>query len=86
MPHWILPVGLSFYSLQVIAYLADVYRRKIRPQENVLKYALFVSFFPLIVQGPISRYDQLESSFSKAMTGPRSRSFRGSSACSGASF
>ena len=59
VPHWILPVGLSFYSLQVIAYLADVYRRKIRPQENVLKYALFVSFFPLIVQGPISRYDQL---------------------------
>lgn len=58
--HWILPVGLSFYSLQTIGYLVDVYRAKMDPQKNIFRYTLFVSFFPLIIQGPISRYDQLE--------------------------
>lgn len=57
--NWIIPLGLSFYSLQIIAYLTDIYRGKIRAQLNPLKYGLFVSFFPIIVQGPISRYDQL---------------------------
>ena len=57
--HWILPVGLSFYSLQTIGYLVDVYRAKMDPQKNIFRYTLFVSFFPLIIQGPISRYDQL---------------------------
>ena len=57
--NWIIPLGLSFYSLQIIAYLVDIYRGKIRAQMNPLKYGLFVSFFPIIVQGPISRYDQL---------------------------
>lgn len=56
---WIIPVGLSFYSMQMIAYLVDIYRGKIEPQRNVLKYTLFISFFPVIIQGPISRYDQL---------------------------
>ncbi len=55
----IIPLGLSFYTMQIIAYLVDVYRDKIRPQENLLKYALFVSFFPQIIQGPIPRYDKL---------------------------
>lgn len=59
MIDWILPLGLSFYTMQIIAYLVDIYRGKIAPQENLLKYSLFVSFFPLIIQGPISRYDQL---------------------------
>ena len=58
----ILPVGLSFYSLQLIAYLADVYGGKIRSQKNPLKHLLFVTFFPQIVQGPIPRYGDLEQS------------------------
>lgn len=57
--NWIVPVGLSFYSMQVIAYLADIYRGEIKAQKNILKYGLFISFFPLIIQGPISRYSQL---------------------------
>ena len=57
----IVPVGLSFYTLQIIAYLADVYRNKIAAQRNLFKYALFISFFPQIIQGPIPRYEQLGS-------------------------
>ncbi len=55
----IIPLGLSFYTMQIIAYLVDVYKGKIKPQENLLKYALFISFFPQIIQGPIPRYDML---------------------------
>lgn len=54
-----LPVGASFFTLQMIAYLADIYRGKIRAQRNLLKYMLFISFFPQIIQGPIPRYSQL---------------------------
>lgn len=55
----IMPIGLSFYSMQIIAYLVDVYRGEIEPEKNILKYSLFVSFFPLVIQGPISRFKQL---------------------------
>lgn len=57
---WVVPLGISFYTLQVISYLVDVYKGKIEPQKNPAKYALFVSFFPQLVQGPIPRYEQLE--------------------------
>ena len=57
--NWITPVGLAFYSMQMIAYLADIYRREISPQKNFCKFMLFVSFFPQIIQGPISSYGQL---------------------------
>ena len=55
----ILPLGASFFTLQMIAYLADIYKGKIPAQKNPLKYALFISFFPHIIQGPIPRYSQL---------------------------
>jgi alginate O-acetyltransferase complex protein AlgI len=54
-----LPLGISFYTFQSAGYLLDVYRKKYDPERNLAKFALFVSFFPQIVQGPISRYDQL---------------------------
>lgn len=57
--HLIVPVGLSFYTLQIIAYLSDVYSGKANAQHNLLKYALFISFFPQILQGPIPRYEYL---------------------------
>ena len=56
---WIAPVGLSFYTLQSISYLADIHTKKILPQKNPLRYLLYISFFPILIQGPISRYDQL---------------------------
>ena len=54
------PMGISFYTLQVIAYCVDVYQGKTDAQNNFFKYLLFVSFFPQILQGPIPRYEQLK--------------------------
>lgn len=56
---FIAPLGLSFFTLQILAYLSDIYSGKIYPQKNFFKYALFISFFPQILQGPIPRYRQL---------------------------
>ncbi|NLD20588.1 MAG: MBOAT family protein [Clostridiales bacterium] len=55
----LIPLGISFYTFQTAAYIIDLYRGKIEADGNILKFALFVSFFPQIIQGPISRYDQL---------------------------
>ena len=58
---WIAPVGLSFYTLQLVSYCVDVYKGKIEPEKNFLKFLLFASYFPQIIQGPIPRYSQLEN-------------------------
>lgn len=55
----ILPVGISFFSFQAIGYLIDVYRGEIYAEKNFFKYALFVSFFPQLVAGPIERSKNL---------------------------
>lgn len=55
----LLPVGISFYILQSLGYVIDVYRGDIKPQKNILRYALFVSFFPQLVAGPIERSSNL---------------------------
>ncbi|RKJ03458.1 MBOAT family protein [bacterium D16-54] len=62
---WIVPLGLSFYTMQILSYLADVYKGEIPAEKNLLQYGLFVSFFPQIVQGPIPRYGQLACQLSK---------------------
>ena len=54
-----LPMGISFYTFQAVGYVIDVYRDRHEAQRNFFKYALFVSFFPQLVQGPISRYGDL---------------------------
>ena len=55
----LLPLGISFYTFQSMGYVLDVYREKVPAERNVGKLALFVSFFPQIIQGPIGVYDQL---------------------------
>lgn len=55
----IIPMGISFYTFQSMGYLIDVYNGKHEAQKNLFKFALFVSFFPQLVQGPISRYGDL---------------------------
>ena len=55
----VLPLGISFYTFQSMGYIVDVYREKTAAQRNPFKLLLFVSFFPQIIQGPISIYDQL---------------------------
>lgn len=55
----ILPVGISFYTFQALSYTVDVYRGNVKAEKNILKYALFVSFFPQLVAGPIERSGNL---------------------------
>ena len=55
----LLPVGISFYTFQTLSYVIDVYRGEIKTERNFFFYALFVSFFPQLVAGPIERPDNL---------------------------
>ena len=55
----LLPVGISFITFQALGYAIDVYRGKIKAEKNLLKYGLFVSFFPQLVAGPIERSENL---------------------------
>lgn len=55
----LLPLGISFYTFQSIGYLIDVYNGKYEAEKSLPRFALFVSFFPQIVQGPINRFDKL---------------------------
>ena len=56
---FLLPIGISFYTLQAVAYLADVQRGKTPADTSLPKFMLFMSYFPQILQGPIPRHDQL---------------------------
>jgi len=55
----LLPVGISFYTFHGLSYVIDIYYNKIKPEKNVVDYSLFVSFFPLLVAGPIERATHL---------------------------
>lgn len=55
----ILPLGISFYTFQAVGYCIDVYRGMCEPQRNILKYTLYVIYFPQILQGPIGSYNDL---------------------------
>lgn len=61
----LLPVGISFYIFQALSYTMDVYRKEIYVERNFLKYALFVSFFPQLVAGPIERSKNLLKQISR---------------------
>lgn len=61
----IVPLGISFYTFQSVGYLLDVYWKKCKAQRNFFRFTLFVSLFPQLIQGPISRYGQLEETLYK---------------------
>lgn len=61
-----LPLGISFYTFQSAGYLIDLYRDEYPPEKNIFRFALFVSFFPQLIQGPISRFAAL----SRELTAP----------------
>ena len=75
----LLPVGISFYTFHGLSYVVDIYNRKIEPEKDPVIYALFVSFFPLLVAGPIERATHLlpqlkvnrEFNYHKAVDGMR---------------
>lgn len=62
---FVLPLGISFYTFMVVGYILDIYWKRYRAETNVLKLALFTSYFPHIVQGPIGRYNKLAEQFSQ---------------------
>lgn len=55
----ILPVGISFYTFHGLSYVIDIYKERIKPEKNIVDYSLFVSYFPLLVAGPIERATHL---------------------------
>ncbi len=59
----ILPVGISFYTLQTLSYSIDVYYKRTKPEHNLLRYATYVAFFPQLVAGPIERARKLIPQF-----------------------
>ena len=56
----VLPIGISFYTLQMIIYLIDVYNKKAKAQKNIIKLATYIALFPQLIAGPIVRYSDIE--------------------------
>lgn len=57
----LLPIGISFYTFQIMSYIIDLYRGDIKVQKNILNLALYVSFFPQLIAGPIVKYKDVEN-------------------------
>ena len=55
-----LPIGISFYTFQAMSYVIDVYRKRVKPQKNLIHFAVYVSMFPQLIAGPIVRYADVE--------------------------
>jgi alginate O-acetyltransferase complex protein AlgI len=66
--NFLLPVGISFYTFQTMSYTIDVYHGQVEPERNPFKFALFVSYFPQLVAGPIERFSHLHPQLFKRHT------------------
>lgn len=63
---FIAPIGISYYTLEAISYLVDVYNNKIEADNNILRLSLYLSFFPQIMEGPIAKYEETANSLYEA--------------------
>jgi len=61
----VLPIGISFYTFQLISYIIDVYRGQAKVQKNILKLAMYIALFPQLIAGPIVRYTTVEEQIEK---------------------
>lgn len=61
VPEIPLPIGISFYTFHAISYLIDIYRRNVRPNDNLIEYSLYIMLFPQLVAGPIIRYKDIHT-------------------------
>ena len=61
-----LPIGISFYTFQILSYTIDVYRKDVAAQKNIIDLAAYVAFFPQLIAGPIVRYSNIESQLKNA--------------------
>lgn len=59
IPDIVMPIGISFYTFQVITYIVDLYREKVKEQRNPLLFALYIMFFPQLIAGPIVTYGEI---------------------------
>lgn len=66
----ILPIGISFYTFQIISYEIDIYKKEIKPQKNILKYTLYVFLFPQLIAGPIVRYKDINKEIENRTSTP----------------
>lgn len=60
-----LPIGISFYTFQIMSYIIDVYRRKVNYQKNLINFAAYVTMFPQLIAGPIVRYKTVDAQLAK---------------------
>lgn len=61
-------IGLSFFTFQSISYLTDTYLNKIKPEKNLINFALYISFFPKLIAGPITKYKEFQEKISSRIT------------------
>lgn len=61
----LLPIGISFYTFQILSYTIDLYNGKVNVQKNIINFATYVSLFPQLIAGPIVRYSTIEASLNK---------------------
>ena len=61
----VLPLGISFFTFQIISYLVDVYKKKINAEKNIVNYLLYICFFPRVLQGPIVRYEEFKKNINE---------------------
>lgn len=64
----VLPIGISFYTFQILSYVIDLYRGNVKVQKNYFRLLLYVSFFPQLIAGPIVRYETVENEISNRKT------------------
>ena len=57
--HIVLPIGISFYTFQIISYLVDIYRKETKAQRNIISLATYIAMFPQLIAGPIVRYTDI---------------------------
>ena len=57
----VLPIGISFYTFQILSYTVDVYRGDVKPQKSFINLAAYITMFPQLIAGPIVRYSDVES-------------------------
>ena len=69
-PAWHLPLGISFFTFMAMAYLIEVYNRAVPAEGNIVHTALFISFFPTVLAGPINRYSRLRPQLSERQVTP----------------
>ena len=71
-----LPIGISFYTFQIVSYIIDVYRKETKAQKNIINLAAYITMFPQLIAGPIVRYSDVERSVREKRGNGKNRSHR----------